>query len=205
LARRSDLDGPRLTYGGPAGAPVREPRRVPASTLVLLGVCLLLAVLLTVSLTRGRSALQQVQASPTAAPATPPASPAPGPATPASASPSVDPSGSDAGETTVAPVAATETASRFVDAWLDRDPKTRTPALQQVAAPGLVEQLQDVDPAKLPKARPVGVPKPGLVSEGSASLQQSLSDRSVVSLELAADPDSRYGWLVYSVSPGTGG
>ena len=201
MARRSDLDGPRLTYGGPTGTPVREPRRVPASTLVLLGICLLLAVLLTVSLTRGRSALQQVQASPNTAPATPAASPAPTPATSASA----DPSGSDADETTVAPVAATETASRFVDAWLDPDPKTRTPALQQVAAPGLVEQLQDVDPAKLPKARPVGVPKPGLVSEGSASLQQAMTDSSVVSLELAADPDSRYGWLVYSVSPGTGG
>jgi hypothetical protein len=174
---------------------------VPASTLVLLGICLLLAVLLTLSLTRGRSALQQVQASPNTTPATPAASPAPTPATSASA----DPSGSDADETTVAPVAATETASRFVDAWLDPDPKTRTPALQQVAAPGLVEQLQDVDSAKLPKARPVGVPKPGLVSEGSASLQQAMTDSSVVSLELAADPDSRYGWLVYSVSPGTGG
>jgi hypothetical protein len=42
------------------------------------------------------------------------------------------------------------------------------------------------------------------VSPYSATLRQRLSNGSTIVLELAADPEARYGWLVYLVSPGEG-
>jgi hypothetical protein len=205
MARRTDLDGPALTFGGPTGTPVRQRRRVPTSTWVLLGVCLLLMLLLLASIQRGRTALQQIQtaATPTAAPSTPARAPAPGgTATPATPSAS---GGSDSEEGTTVPSGATSAASRFVTAWLEPEPKPRLSILKQVATPGLTEQLRDVDPAKVVDARPVGKPRPGSVSDGAATLNQRLSNGSSISIDLALDPDTRYGWLVYAVSPGARG
>lgn len=199
MARRTDLDGPSLTYGGPSGTPVRQRRQVPTSTLVLLGVCLLLTVLLLASIQRGRTALQQVQAA--ASPTTAPTTPAQTSATAAPAAPSAGGLGSDSEEGTAVPQGATQAASRFVGAWLEPAPKPRLAALQQVATPGLTEQLRDVDPAKVVDAKPVGRPRPGSVSDGAATLNQRLSNGSTISIDLALDPDTRYGWLVYAVSP----
>ncbi|HEX8509351.1 MAG TPA: hypothetical protein VF635_07625 [Propionibacteriaceae bacterium] len=204
MPRRTDLDGPALTYGGPTGAPVRQRRGVPTSTWVLLGVCLLLAVLLVASIQRGRTAMEQFQtpsASPPAASATA-AAPA---SSPTAATPSASAAESSSPATVQVPPQATQVAARFVTAWLEPEAKRRVPALQQVATPGLTEQLRNVDPGRIVKAEPVGPPRPGSVSDGSATLNQRLSNGTTITLDLAMDPGSAYGWLVYAVSPGASG
>jgi len=206
VSRRGDLDGPRLTYGGPTGSPVRERRGVPTSTVVLLVVCALLLVLVVATVVRGRSAMSQVEPTATPVPSAASASPSPpvgGAPSETGASPGSGGPGAEEG--TVVPAGASEAAARFVTAWLDPNPKTREPVLAEVASAGLAEQLRAVDPAKIPKVKPVGAPMPGVVAESAATLQQQLSDRSSVTMELVAEPDTPYGWVVYTVSPSAGG
>jgi hypothetical protein len=194
--RPSGLDGPRLTYGGRTGAPIREPRRIAPGTVVLVVLAVLAAVLIVLAVQRGLTNLRELEPAGRTTAAATPASPTGGV--------SAGPSGTDASETAKAPVGANEAASRFVKAWLDRNPKTRAPALEPVTAPGLAEQLANVDPARIPRARAVGSPRAVSVSPYSATLRQRLSNGSTIVLELAADPEARYGWLVYLVSPGEG-
>jgi hypothetical protein len=194
--RSSGLHGPRLTYGGRSGAPVRERRRIAPGPVVLAVGAAVLAVLLVVSLHRGIGNLRSLDsASPGAT------------STVASSGSDVSPDGaqgSDASEAPRVPAGANEAAARFVEAWLDPHPQSRQPALEPVTAPGLAEQLANVDPAKIPKAQAVGSPTPGSVSAYSATFKQRLSNKTTIVVDLAADPEARYGWLVYMVSPGEG-
>ena len=194
--RRSDLDGPRLTYGGPSATPVRERRRVgigPSVVAVL--VLAVLAGLAGLSLSRGVATLSGLDA----------ARPVSEPVRSARALPAASPpsgSGSDAGARAAVPAGAREAATRFVAAWLDRNPGTRRAALRSVAVPGLAEQLAGTDPAKIPVAQPAGAPEPLAGSDYAATLRQRLTDQTSITVELAADPQARHGWLVYAVLPG---
>jgi len=69
------------------------------------------------------------------------------------------------------------------------------------ATESLTEKLSDVDPRKIPKAKPAGKPVISAASDYSAVADQKLSDKSTVRMELVYDPASRYGWLVDSVGP----
>ena len=179
----------QLTYdvGQPPG---RGP--VPWLPLLLLAAVLGIATLLVVGVVvSGRSP----QAAPvaTAPPAAPPTPTASAPAS------SALPSGSDASESLAAPEGSEQTARAFVAAWLDRDPATRKPALEQVSAPALAEGLMLTDPANVPRARPRGAPVLDDASTYSAQFTQALSTGEPIQIYLVADPQSRYGWLATSV------
>ena len=107
--------------------------------------------------------------------------------------------GSDAGDGLGVPEGSREAASRFVRAWLDRDAKTREPALEEVAVPALTEQLMLTDPANIPRAAPKGAPVLDEASTYSAQFTQVLSTGAKITLYLVADPQARYGWLTTSV------
>lgn len=127
---------------------------------------------------------------------------------PAAASPSVTPStstaspvssGSDAHEGLTVPEGSQQSATLFVRAWLDPNARTRKPALDQIAAPALAEQLMLTDPTNIPRARPRGAPILDQASTYSAEFTQSLSTGMKIQIYLVADPASRYGWLATSV------
>ena len=139
---------------------------------------------------------------------TPQAAPVTGPATTSSptAAPDSDaasasplPSGSDAGEGRGVPEESQQAASVFVRAWLDRDARTRKPALEQVATPALAEQLMLTDSTNIPKARPRGAPVLDDASTFSTQFTQALTSGMTIGVYLVADPESRYGWLATSV------
>jgi len=182
VARRDQLTYD-LGQGGPPPVPWKP-------VLLLAAVIAVVGLLLGWTVTSSRA--------PQAAPAGPPASatPASVPSTP-SASPL--PSGSDAAEGLGMPEGSQEAAAAFVQAWLDRDPETREPALTETATPALVEQLMLTDPANIPKARPEGAPVLDDASTFSTQFTQALSTGMTISIYLVADPEARHGWLTTSV------
>ena len=138
--------------------------------------------------------------------AAPEASPLPAPTIPTDTAtsssptaPSPSPAGSDATEELTAPDGSRQVASRFIRAWLDRDPATREPALKEVAAPALAEQLMLTDPANIPRAKPRGNLVLNDASAYSAAFTQTLSTGMRIQVYLVADPTARYQWLTTSV------
>jgi hypothetical protein len=175
---------------------------------VLALTCLVLGATLAFVLLRPPGSLTAapvvtVTATP-AAPAPTPASPAAAPSTvagSASPRPSVTPSGTDASERADEPEGVRDAVAAFLRAWLEREPDVRIPLLQVSATESLTEKLSDVDPAKVPKAKPVGRPVVSAASDYSAVADQKLSNKRTVRMELVYDPASRYGWLVDAVGP----
>ena len=194
----SPLDGPGMGYG-----PYPAARRgVPRSTVVLAVVCLLLAIALAVVL------LQRT--APTAGPvaAAPTPTPTPAPRSPGSSTPSVwatpsspNTAGTDATERAGEPAGVRDAATVFLQAWRQPSADVRVPMLRDVATDNLTEQLTDVDPAKIVKAKPVGQLVVNQASDYAASADQRLSDGSTVRMQLVYDPASRYGWLVDTIVP----
>lgn len=201
---RGVLDGPGMGYGPPGG---RDRRAAPIVTMVLALCCLLLAVTLAAVLLRpsGPTAapVVTVTASPAPGPSSAVASPVPSPSVAGSATPapSVTPSGTDATERADEPAGVRETATAFLRAWREPKDEVRVPLLQVVATERLTEQLSDVDPAKIPDAKPVGAPTVSAASDYAAVADQRLSDKTGVRMDLVYDPASRYGWLVDSIEP----
>ena len=107
--------------------------------------------------------------------------------------------GSDAGEELTVPEGSEQVSIRFVRAWLDRNPKTRRPALDQLSSPALAEELMLTHPANIPRARPRGGPVLEYASAYSAQFTQALSTGLTIQVYLVTDPQARYGWLATSV------
>ena len=196
---RTPLDGPGMGYGPP---PAAARRGMPRSTVVLAVICLLLAAALTVVL------LQRTP--PTAGPAaTPTSTPTPGPTSSAisptpTASPTPGPEttpGTDATERAGEPAGVRRAATLFLRAWQQPSAKVRVAILPEVATDSLTEQLSDVDPAKISKAKPVGDMVVGQASDYAATADQRLSNKTTVRMQLVYEPASRYGWLVDSIDP----
>jgi hypothetical protein len=191
----SDLDGPGMGYG-PAQAAART--GVPRSTVVLAVICLLLAAALVVVLlqrtapTAGPAAASSATPTPSTTSPSPTVSPAPGP-------PSTP--GTDATERAGEPAGVRKAATLFLRAWREPSADVRVPLLRVVATDSLTEQLTDVDPAKIVKAKPVGDLVVGEASDYAASADQRLSNHTTVRMQLIYDPASRYGWLVDTIAP----
>jgi hypothetical protein len=188
------LDGPGMGYG-PTWPAAR--RGVPLSTVVLAVVCLLLAVALAVVL------LQRTP--PTAGPVATTPTPA---QTTASPTPTVSPTpvrettpGTDATERADEPAGVREAATMFLRAWREPSAEVRVPLLRVVATESLTDQLTDVDPAKIVKAKPVGDLVVSQASDYAAAADQRLSNKTTVRMQLVYDPASRYGWLVDTIAP----
>jgi cytoskeletal protein RodZ len=203
MARRtrhqSQLDGPGMGYGP---VPLSARRRVPRSTVVLAVVCLLLAAALAVVL------LQRT--APTAGPAAAPTqTPTPGQtASAVSPTPKASPTsssaatpGSDASERADEPAGVRDAATQFIRAWQEPSADVRVPMMTEVATVGLTEQLSDIDPAKISKAKPVGDLVVVQASDYAANADQRLSDKTTVRMQLVYEPASRYGWLVDTIVP----
>ena len=158
--------------------------------LVLVSVLAVVTVLVASLVGSGRSPGAAPAETAVSATATP---------TPAPSSSSPLPSGSDAGEGLTVPEGSQQAASAFVRAWLDRDRKTREPALVQVSSPALAEGLMLTDPANIPRATPRGAPVLEDASTYSAQFTQALSAGPAIKIYLVADPEARYGWLAASV------
>jgi hypothetical protein len=199
MARRrvwNSLDGPGMGYGPPSAA---ARGGVPRSTVVLAVLCLLLAVALAVVL------LQRT--GPTAGPAAAP-TPTPTPALTSSPTPTVSPTpgtpitpGTDATERVDEPAGVRDAATIFLRAWREPQADVRVPMLRVVATDSLTEQLTDVDPAKIVKAKPVGDLVIDQASDYAAIADQRLSNKTTVRMQLVYDPASRYGWLVDTIDP----
>jgi hypothetical protein len=205
--RSNPLDGPGMGYGPAAGA---DRRGTPVVTVVLALVCLLLAAALAILLLRptGQTAAPApvVTVTTTAAVApTPGAGPSPSTApssaatTAAPASPT--PGGTDATERADEPEGVRESAATFLRGWLEPKKSVRVQLLQVSATDSLLDRLADVDPAKIPDAKPKGALVVPSASDYSAVAVQKMSDGTTVRMELVYEPASRYGWLVDSVGP----
>ena len=97
---------------------------------------------------------------------------------------------------------AAPTVSLFVKGWLSTEPKRRRALIEATCSPRLAELLLLSDPAKLPDARPVGLPTSVRRGLGVESYAQGLSDGTSIAVDLAADPGRVSGWAVMSVRPG---
>jgi hypothetical protein len=197
---RNQLDGPGMGYGPPRAA---APGGVPRSTLVLALVCVLLAVaLVVVLLQRSPSTAGPGAATTPTRVATVKPIPASSPSSTVSTpSGSATTPGTDASERAGEPAGIRDAASQFLRAWREPSAAVRVPMLSQVATDRLTEQLRDVDPAKVIKAKPVGRLVVGQASDYAASADQKLSDKSTVRMQLVYDPASRFGWLVDTITP----
>ena len=193
---RNQLDGPGMGYGPPS-AVVR--RGVPRSTVVLAVLCLLLAVALAVVLLQRTPPTAGPAAVPTPTP-TRSTSAAPTPAATPTPAPQTTP-GTDASERADEPAGVRDAATVFLQAWRERSAEVRVPMLREVATDSLTEQLSDVDPAKISKAKPVGDLVVSQASDYAANADQRLSNKRTVRMQLLYDPASRYGWLVDSIAP----
>jgi hypothetical protein len=202
--RSNPLDGPGMGYGPAAGS---DRRGGSVVTVVLALACLLLAAALAFLLLRptGQTAAPVVTVTTTAA------APTPAPGSPASGSPSVagttaataspTPGGTDATLRADEPEGVRESAATFLRGWLEPKKKVRVPLLQVSATDSLLDRLADVDPEKVPEAKPKGdlvVPE---ASDYAAVADQKMSDGTTVRMELVYEPASRYGWLVDTVGP----
>ena len=198
MGRGNVLDGPGMGYG-----PYPQARRgVPRSTIVLAVVCLLLAIALAVVLLQRTAPT----AGPVAAVPTPTPTPtlrSPGSPTPAvSATPSSSiTTGTDATQRAGEPAGVRQVATVFLKAWREPKADVRVRLLREVATDSLTEQLTDVDPAKIVKAKPVGDLVVTEASDYAVNADQRLSNKTTVRMQLVYDPASRYGWLVDSIAP----
>ncbi len=194
MSRRGNpLDGPGMGYGPPrAGARTGVPR----STVVLAVLCVLLAAALVVVLlqrpapTADPAATATATPTPTTTSATPTPSPTGAPTTP----------GTDATERAGEPEGVRDAATQFLVAWQEPSPEVRIPMMSEVATASLTEQLSDVDPAKIVKAKPAGDLVINQASDYAASADQRLSNKTTVRMQLIYDPASRYGWLVDTIA-----
>jgi hypothetical protein len=194
---RNVLDGPATGYG-PLQAATR--RGVPRSTVVLALLCAVLTVALAVVLLQRRPppagtavapATTTVTAQPSSITSAPSASPTTSGITPAT----------DASERAGEPAGIREAASEFLRAWREPSAEVRVRLMSEVATESLTEKLTDVDPAKIPHAKPVGRLVIGQASDFAATADQRLSNHSTVRMQLVYDPASRYGWLVDTIAP----
>jgi hypothetical protein len=208
---RNPLDGPGMGYGPTAGT---GRGGNPVVTVVLAMVCLVLAATLAFVLLRpsGQSAAPVVTVTTTAAAPTTPAASTTAASKPASKPPSATssarpsstastPAGSDASQRTDEPEGVREAATTFLRGWLETDPGTRLAWLRVSTTDSLLDMLVDVDPAKIPDEKPVGVLVVPLATDYSAAADQKMSDGTTVRMELVYEPSSRYGWLVDAVGP----
>ena len=210
--RSNPLDGPGMGYGPAAGA---DRRGSPVVTVVLALVCLLLAATLAFVLLRptGQTAAPVVTVTATVAATTPTpgGTPAPG-ATPALGGtdrgrhrPRRRPRRRRAAPTRPLradePEGVREAATTFLRGWLEPKKAIRVPLLQVSATDSLLDRLADVDPAKLPDAKPKGALVVVSASDFAAVADQKMSDGTTVRMELVYEPASRYGWLVDTVGP----
>jgi hypothetical protein len=203
--RSNPLDGPGMGYGPAAGS---DRRGSPVVTVVLALVCLVLAGTLAFVLLRPTSGLT---AAPVVTVTATPAAPSSAPRSPAAASPSVAGSatpsasptagGTDATERAEEPEGVRESATTFLRGWLERKKSVRVELLQVSTTDSLLDQLVDVDPAKIPKAKPKGALVVPSASDYAAVADQKMSDGTTVRMELVYEPASRYGWLVDTVGP----
>lgn len=168
---------------------------VPWLPLAVLVAVLGLVTLLVAGVVRSGGTPETAPAVPVSTPSASDTAVPPAPA--ATASPS--PSGSDAGEALTAPEGSQRAAAAFVDAWLNRDPKTRPAALEAVSAPALAEGLVLTDPAEIPEATRRGAPELVDASTYSSQFTQTLSTGMTIQIYLVADPAARYQWLATSV------
>jgi hypothetical protein len=128
--------------------------------------------------------------------------------TTASPTPTVSPTpvrettpGTDATERADEPAGVREAATMFLRAWREPSAEVRVPLLRVVATESLTDQLTDVDPAKIVKAKPVGDLVVSQASDYAAAADQRLSNKTTVRMQLVYDPASRYGWLVDTIAP----
>jgi hypothetical protein len=152
----------------------------------------------------GQTAAPVVTVTATAAPASTPATPTPASPTVAgstAASAPPTPGGTDATLRTDEPEGVREAATTFLRGWLEPKKAARVRLLQVSATDSLLDRLADVDPAKLPEAKPKGNLVVPLATDYSAAADQKMSDGTTVRMELVYEPASRYGWLVDSVGP----
>jgi hypothetical protein len=197
---RNQLDGQGMAYGPPRAA---ARGGVPRSTIVLALVCALLAVALAVALMeRMPSAGPTVATTPTPAVSAEPTPASSSVSSTGSTSPGSGPTpGTDATERAGEPAGVRDAATQFLRAWREPSADVRVPMLSQVATNRLTDQLSDVDPAKITKARPVGDLVVLQASDYAASADQRLSNKSTVRMQLVYDPSSRFGWLVDTIAP----
>jgi hypothetical protein len=195
MKERNPLDGPGMGYG-PAQAAGRT--GVPRSTVVLAVICVLLAAALAVVLLQRTTPTAGPAAAQTPTPTPSATSPAPSPS-PATNTPT--PAGTDATERSGEPTGVRKAATLFLHAWREPEADVRVPMLRVVATDSLTEQLTDVDPAKIVKAKPVGKMVIVQASDYAATADQRLSDKRTVRMQLIYDPASRYGWLVDTIAP----
>ena len=204
--RNNPLDGPGMGYGPAAGA---ARGGTPVVTVVLALVCLLLAAALAILLLRPTG--QTAAPAPVVTVTTTAVAPTPAPGSPAAASPSVagttrataspTPGGTDATLRADEPEGVRESAATFMRGWLEPKKAVRVQLLQVSATDSLLDRLADVDPEKIPEAKPKGdlvVPE---ASDYAAVADQKMSDGTTVRMELVYEPASRWGWLVDSVGP----
>ena len=185
-----------MGYGLP-GAAART--GVPRSTVVLAVLCVLLAIALAVVLLqRTAPTAGPAAAPPTPTPTVSAATPTPT-ASPVSSTPTI--AGTDASERADEPAGVRKTATLFLRAWREPQADVRVPLLRVVATDSLTEQLTDVDPAKIVKAKPVGDLVVNEASDYAVSADQRLSNKTTVRMQLIYDPASRYGWLVDTIAP----
>ena len=200
MARRNawnSLDGPGMGYGPPSAA---ARGGVPRSTVVLAVLCLLLAVALVVVLLQRTGPTAGPAAAPTQTPALTPSTASPTPTvSPTPGTPTVG--GSDATERADEPAGVRDAATIFLRAWREPEADVRVPMLRVVATDSLTEQLTDVDPGKIVKAKPVGDLVIDQASDYAAIADQRLSNKTTVRMQLVYDPASRYGWLVDTIDP----
>ena len=202
---RGILDGPGMGYGPPGG---RDRRAAPIVTVVLALCCLLLAITLAAVLLRpsGPTAapVVTVTASPTAGPSSALPTPVPSPTATGPATPPESPSatlGTDATPRTDEPAGVREAASTFLRGWREPKKSARVALLQVSATDSLLDLLADLDPDKIPEAKLVGKLKLVVATDYAAAMDQRLSDRSTVRMQLIYEPASRYGWLVDTIEP----
>jgi hypothetical protein len=203
--RSNPLDGPGMGYGPAAGS---DRRGSPVVTVVLALVCLVLAGTLAFVLLRPTGGLT---AAPVVTVTATPAAPSSAPGSPAKTSPSVagsaapsaspTPGGTDATLRSDEPEGVRESASTFLRGWLERKKAVRIELLQVSATDSLLDQLVDVDPAKIPKVKPKGDLVVPSASDYAAVADQKMSNGTTVRMELVYEPASRYGWLVDTVGP----
>jgi hypothetical protein len=141
----------------------------------------------------------------TTAAAPTPASPAPsgssGVAGTTAATASSTPGGTDATLRADEPEGVRESAATFLRGWLEPKKSVRVELLQVSTTDSLLDRLADIDPAKIPDAKPEGDLVVPSASDYSAVADQLMSDGTTVRMELLYEPASRYGWLVDSVGP----
>lgn len=93
-----------------------------------------------------------------------------------------------------------DTATLFVDGWLNPDPAQRTQLLKPVAAQALIDELAAPD-IKTWNTTPTGTPQILELVSTNAMVRQRFTDGRAIDLLLAADPGTTTGWIVTDLAP----